>query len=329
MRQRLLATATIGLVSLCLASARAAEAVSSADDPDFKIQGEYQGEVKLPDGSDVFKVGVQVIALGGGKFLSVGYPGGLPGDGWDGATRFEVEGGWKNGAIAFESEHARGEIRDGAMRIVSPNGETMAELKKVQRKSPTLGAKSPAGAVVLFDGTSADAFEGGKMSEDGLLIAGATSKQKFGDCQVHLEFLLPFMPQARGQARGNSGVYLQGRYEVQMLDSFGLTGEDNECGAIYGIRKPSVNMCLPPLSWQTYDIDYTAARYADGKKVNNATMTVKHNGEVIQRDVELPQATRAAPVAEGPEPGPLYLQDHGNPVRYRNIWLVEKPAEDA
>ncbi len=113
------------------------------------------------------------------------------------------------------------------------------------------------------------------MTDDGLLIAGATSKQKFGDCQLHVEFLLPFMPASRGQARGNSGCYLQGRYEVQMLDSFGLAGEDNECGGIYGIRAPDTNMCFPPLSWQTYDIDYTAAKYEDGKKVKNATITVR------------------------------------------------------
>jgi hypothetical protein len=327
----MLAPATLAaLVFVCLSPARADdEKVSGPDDPDFKVQGEYAGEVKPPDGSDAFKIGVQVIALGGGRFRSVGYPGGLPGDGWDGANRHEVEGGWKNGVITFEAGEARGEIRSGALRVLSANGETLAELKKVDRASPTLGAKPPQGAVVLFDGTSADGFSPGRMTDDGLLAAGATSKRKFGDCQLHLEFLLPFMPQAQGQARGNSGVYLQGRYEVQMLDSFGLTGEDNECGGIYGIKKPALNMCFPPLAWQTYDIDYTAARFENGQKVKNAALTVRHNGQVIHRDVELPQATRAAPVAEGPDPGPLFLQDHGNPVRYRNIWLVEKASPDA
>jgi hypothetical protein len=163
------------------------------------------------------------------------------------------------------------------------------------------------------------------MTDDGLLAAGATSKRKFAGCTLHLEFLLPFMPAARGQARANSGCYLQGRYEVQMLDSFGLAGENNECGGLYEIKSPDVNMCFPPLAWQTYDIDYRAARYENGRKVKNAVITVKHNGQVIHRDVELPKATRGAPVAEGTDPGPVYLQDHGNPVRYRNIWLVEKP----
>jgi hypothetical protein len=84
-------------------------------------------------------------------------------------------------------------------------------------------------------------------------------------------------------------------------------------------------MAFPPLSWQTYDIDYTAAKYENAKKVKNATITVKHNGVVVQKDVEVPNSTRAAPVAEGPEPGPLYLQEHGNSVCYRNVWLIEKP----
>ena len=223
-----------------------------------------------------------------------------------------------------QGENSHGEIKDGVLRILLPDGQVVGELKKIERASSTLGAKPPQGAVVLFDGTNADEFSLGKI-ENGLLVAGTTSKRKFQSCRLHVEFLLPFMPTARGQGRGNSGCYLQGRYEVQMLDSFGLTGENNECGGIYSIKAPDVNMCFPPLSWQTYDIDYTAAKYENGKKVKNGTMTVSHNGVTIQKDVELPKNTTAAPIAEGPEPGPIYLQDHGNPVRYRNIWLVEKP----
>jgi hypothetical protein len=299
--------------------------VSGPDDPDFQIQGEYSGTIKLPDDREEVKFGTQVIALGDGKFHAVAYPGGLPGDGWDGATKFEADAESKDKAVVFRGQRAHSQIKDGVLRVFSPSDEPMGDLKKIQRKSSTLGAKPPQGAIVLFDGTSADQFDPGKMTADGLLIAGATSKRKFRSCQLHVEFLLPFMPAARGQARANSGCYLQGRYEVQMLDSFGLKGENNECGGIYSIKAPDVNMCFPPLAWQTYDVDYTAAKYENDNKVKNATMTVKHNGVTVHDHVELPHATTAAPVAEGPQPGPIHLQDHGNPVRYRNIWLVEKP----
>ena len=132
------------------------------------------------------------------------------------------------------------------------------------------------------------------------------------------------MPTARGQARGNSGVYLQGRYEVQVLDSFGLAGEDNECGGIYQVSRPRVNMTLPPLQWQTYDIDFTAARFdSAGEKTANARLTVRHNGVLIHDDLELPGTTGGGD-PEGPEPGALHLQDHWNPVFYRNVWVLPR-----
>jgi hypothetical protein len=203
--------------------------------------------------------------------------------------------------------------------------EKVAELKKVERKSKTLGAQPPKGAIVLFDGNSVDEWENGKLVDGKLLGAtNASSKRKFGDHTLHIEFRTPFMPEASGQGRGNSGVYIQGRYECQVLDSFGLEGEDNECGGIYSIAKPAVNMCYPPLAWQTYDIDFTAARYDDsGKKTKNARVTIKHNGVVIHNDLELTHGTPGN-IPEGPEPASLFLQDHGNPVAYRNIWVVEK-----
>ncbi|MFM8217895.1 MAG: DUF1080 domain-containing protein, partial [Planctomycetaceae bacterium] len=159
----------------------------------------------------------------------------------------------------------------------------------------------------------------------GLLEQGATSVETFQDFTIHLEFRLPYMPAARGQVRGNSGLYYQGRYETQVLDSFGLEGKDNECGGLYSIRQPDLNMCLPPLVWQTYDADFTAARYDDaGKKLANAKITVKLNGVVVHEEVELPRITTAAPNQESPNPGPIYLQDHGNPIRYRNIWVLPR-----
>lgn len=292
-------------------------------DPDYAIQGEYEGQLGGQDEKQ--KWGLQVIALGDGKFHTVAYAGGLPGAGWDKNEKVEVDGSVKDGVATFKSEKGSATIKDGVASVKDADGKPLGELKKVDRQSPTIGRKAPEGAVVLFDGKSGDAFTDPKKFVDGLMSQGITSKQKFQDFSLHLEFLLSYMPAARGQGRANSGCYMQGRYEVQILDSFGLSGEHNECGGVYTIKKPDVNMCLPPLVWQTYDVEYTAARFgADGKKTTNAKLTVLHNGVQIHKDIELTKATTAAPVAEGAEPGPIYIQDHGNPIRFRNIWLVEK-----
>ncbi len=295
----------------------------SKTDPDFHFQGEYGGEIESSDGK--VKVGVQVIALGNGNFRSAAFIGGLPGDGWVGDEKRILDGKLKDGAVIFEDEHAKGELRSGVLRVSAKQEKVSGDLIKVERKSSTLGQKAPEGAVVLFDGTSVSAWEGGRQTEDGLLMEGCNTKAKFGSHKIHVEFRLPYMPQDNGQARGNSGLYLQGRYEIQMLDSFGLDGKQNECGGIYSVKDPDFNMCFPPLTWQTYDVDYQAAKYGnDGKLVANPRITVRHNGVLIHKDVELPgdRATTAAPVGPGPEPGPVYLQNHGDPIRYRNIWVL-------
>ena len=293
-------------------------------DADFPYQGEYAGTIKTGEGE--IKIGLQVIALGKGKFQAVGFEGGLPGDGWSrGDTIRSAQGELKDGSVAFATEDVNVTVKNGVAKITSKDGQEHAALKKIERKSPTLGAKPPEGAIVLFDGKSADAFDKGRM-EDGLLMQGCTSKKTFGSHKVHIEFRTPYQPEDRGQGRGNSGVYLQGRYEVQVLDSFGLEGKDNECGGIYSVSPPIVNMCLPPLTWQTYDIEFTDGEYAaDGTIVKNPKATVTHNGVVIHKDRELPgeRNTTSAPNKAGAESGPLFLQDHGNPVRFRNIWVVE------
>jgi hypothetical protein len=268
---------------------------------------------------------VQVVALGEGKFDVVGFAGGLPGDGWKRGDEVKRgTGELKEGAVNVNGDTWTATIKDGVFSVFH-EPQKIGELKKVERKSPTLGAKPPAGAVVLFDGTNTDQFEGGQIVEGSLLGASScVSKLKLGDHALHIEFRTPFMPKSRGQARGNSGVYAQGRYEIQVLDSFGLEGKNNECGGIYSIKEPGVNMCLPPLSWQTYDIDFKAAKYdAEGKKTENARITVKHNGVVIHDNYEIPKGTPGYK-AEGPEKLGLFLQNHGNPVAFRNIWVVEK-----
>jgi hypothetical protein len=277
--------------------------------PDFAVQGEYAGE----------KLGAQVIADGDGAFTAVFYPGGLPGAGWDEKTKARATCKTEDGKVHFGGAWA-GEIASGVFKGKGPDGEFT--MKRLVRKSSTDGAKPPEGAVVLFDGTKADEWNGGKLVEGNLLNNGIKSKKAFKDFKLHVEFRLPFMPRARGQGRANSGVYLQDRYECQVLDSFGLKGENNECGGIYTLVAPRVNMCFPPLSWQTYDIEFHAARYADGKKSANARATVLHNGVEIMHDVEIKNSTGGGQKEED-TPGPIQLQNHGNPVYFRNIWVVE------
>ena len=291
----------------------------------FAVQGEYVGLVSTDNEGDI-QYGAQVIALGDDKYRLVGYRGGLPGAGWDKSDKIVMESTMADGAVTFDvpDQPVRAIIKDGALTVVDQYGSDLGKLKKAGRISPTMGAKPPADAVVLFDGSTGEHFKNGRIVEDKLLAQGVISKQAFGDHKLHMEFRTPYRPAARGQARGNSGLYVQGRYEVQILDSFGLEGETNECGGIYKIAVPALNMCLPPLSWQTYDIDFTAAKYKDGKKVENARITVVQNGVTIHDDIDLPSHTAGGLSTEGPKPGPVFLQDHGNPVRFRNIWVMPK-----
>ena len=282
--------------------------------PDYVAQGEY-----LNDWG-----GAQVIALGEDRFRLVTFKGGLPGAGWDKETRTEIEGKRAGGTIVFAGkDEFKAELGSGKITITTANGGPYT-MEKTSRTSPTMGTKAPAGSVVVFGGKGAGEWNGGRTDDRGLLMAGTTTKRKFQNFSMHIEFLLPFKPQGRGQDRGNSGVYLQDRYEVQVLDSFGLKGADNECGGIYTKAKPAVNMCFPPLVWQTYDIDFQTAKFgADGKKTKNAVVTLKHNGVAIHENFEINGSTGGGQKEEA-TPGPLQLQDHGNAVFYRNVWVVER-----
>lgn len=285
--------------------------------PDFKVQGEYVG--KWGDHS----VGVQVIALGGGKFDGVVYPGGLPGAGWDAEkkVKHKISGETKDGSTTLTGGEIKGVIAGDSLTL--SQGSASGELKKVNRESPTLGARPPEGAIVLFDGTNVDQWNPGKAEAGGLMGVGTRTKQVFENYTLHLEFRLPFMPNARGQGRGNSGMYLGDQYECQILDSFGLEGLNNECGGIYTQSAPKVNMCLPPLSWQTYDVEFACATFdADGKVTAPAKTTIKLNGVVVQDGLEM--KTTPGGSRNDQKPGGLFLQDHGDPVRFRNIWLLPK-----
>lgn len=192
---------------------------------------------------------------------------------------------------------------------------------------------APADAIVLFDGKDLSQWEGGEnwLIEDGVATvqkSGITSKQSFGDCQLHLEFATPSEVKGNGQGRGNSGVYLMQHYEVQILDSYeNETYFDGQCASIYKQSPPIVNVCRKPGEWQTYDIIFTAPKFfEDGRLLSPAYVTVLQNGVLVQNHFALQGGTfwDAPPHYEKhANKLPINLQDHGNPMRFRNIWIRE------
>ena len=290
--------------------------------PDAWVQGEYVGKV-----GGEYPIGIQVIALGESKFEGVVHGGGLPGAGWDGGTRFCCRGervndsqvafvGLHGERLMFENPNFRGTITmaddpggpvfEGVARMfLNQASNPEFRLSRIERRSLTLGEASPPGGLVLFDGSDVDRWEDGRLvevrTEGGTergLAAGTHTRAKFTDYALHLEFRTPFMPTAQGMDRGNSGVYLQNIWEIQIVDSFGWMQKNRKyerlshtsrCGGLHEMAMPRVNMCLPPLTWQTYDIEFTAARVdADGNELPPGDVTVRHNGVVVQDRFVLP-----------------------------------------
>lgn len=230
------------------------------------------------------------------------------------------------------------ESKKGTMKPDKKAGTSASfEMHRLQVKPPSLGAAPPQGAIVLLaPGGDLAAWKavpdkwartgaGGMQVSDPSLV----TTQEFGSCKLHVEFVTPYMPNAGvgSQERGNSGVYVQGRYEIQVLDSFGAAPQNNLCGGIYKIAVPLADAVLPPLTVQTYDIEFHAPKFdAAGKKTQDAELTVLHNGIVIHDRLKLPNATPGGVTdVEGPS-GPLLLQNHHNAVEYRNIWI--QPIQD-
>jgi hypothetical protein len=230
----------------------------------------------------------------------------------------------------------------GAVQSRAQYGD-ISDLKvaKPEDKEDVKSTPPPKGAIVLFDGKDldnwvkvngkdkptwkiirlGDKYPGAMEVHGGNII----TRRNFGDnFKLHVEFRVPYMPKARGQARGNSGVYVQGRYEVQVLDSYGLESKADDCGAIYGVAAPRVNACKAPTVWQSFDIEFHSPKCEGGKKVQQARMTVWHNGVKIHDDVKITKDNTTAGLGGDPcTPGPIMLQDHGNPVRFRNIWVAQ------
>ena len=293
------------------------------DDGDYDLLGEFSGPLTLGE-NEYEPLGLQIRPIGDGNFEAVSFMGGLPGEETHRPEPVKMIGRRSGDFVILSGGPYAVFVEKQKCLIVNREGETIGRLERVKRASPTLDAPPPAGAIVLFDGTDTNQFTSGQMTKDRLLKEGTDIKPMFQDFDLHLEFLLPYMPQAQGQSRANSGIYLQSRYECQVLDSFGLDRMINGCGAIYRFRKPEVNMCFPPLVWQTYDIRFTAPRWAaDGSKVRDAHLTSWINGVKVQDDVRLPNKTGAGKQEE-PLLLPTKLQNHGDPVRFRNIWVIDR-----
>jgi hypothetical protein len=235
-------------------------------------------------------------------------------------------------------------LLSGVLFAQDPYGDISAlPLLKPEDRTDAPSTPAPSGAVVLFDGKSLDGWtqkdgksaakwkltdlgKGGKVMEVGKGGGDVISKEKFGgNFKLHVEFRVPYEPKGSGQGRGNSGVYLQGRYEVQVLDSYGIAKPGmGDCGAVYGIAVPKVNACKAPTVWQTYDIEFTSPECKDGKKVKNGRMTVLHNGVKIHDNIEITKDNTTSGLGgDVCKPGPILLQDHGHPVQYRNVWLLK------
>ena len=315
----LLLSLTLGL---CVSSLRAADpAITDIAqvDQQYAYVGEYVGTT--PSGN----VGVRISTQDGAQpmFARI-YVGGLPGLGW-GTIKPEVVAGTLDSqglTLRGESQGQRQiRSRDNRVLLVEPSGQEI-ELRKIARRSVTLGKPAPHASRVLFDGVDTSAWKDAKVTDDGLLKAGCETRDPMVGGHLHVEFRTPYMPKSSGQKRGNSGVYLQRRYEIQILESFALEGIENECGSIYRQRRPDLNMALPPLVWQTYDIFFVPAQFSStGEKIRGTELTVVHNGVPVHYHT-LVKAKTGAGRAEGPEPLPLLLQDHGDPIVYRNVWHV-------
>ena len=329
---------------------------------ELRFQGEYVGG----EGAD--RVGVQVVARGDRKFHALVLSGGLPGDGWDGGAYGLLE----SGALEGDRVEFRSAGGDGVAATLDRSGLTLrrkvgeVRLRRVERKSATLGMAAPKGAVVLFGAgrNGLEAFEERKDIEGmtvptlygEYLMAGAVTKQRFRDFTLHVEFMTGWEPENIPWRRADAGIYLMSRYEVAIGDSFGfdfdltgsagpvvpqlfceklkasrfpvltgarLQGAPRVCGSVFTFPSKVPNACLPPLVWQTFDIDFKAPRFGEGgKKLSDAEISVRLNGH---QTVDRQSVARPTPHGfKGPEEadGPIWFEAFGRRVLYRNVWVL-------
>ena len=308
----------------------------AAGQKELDMMGNFEGE--FTSGWTDMSIHAQIVALGKGEHLAKIYVDG---------NKIEIEGKTKGKAedglclydaaveVGPELEggtyQIKGQVTGGVFTatVEGPSGSGAFELRRVIKGSPTMGAKAPEGATVLLgEGAPEDAFVRHPLwgiSADGVMkpsYSSVITSKEFGSAKYHIEFKTPFMPEERGQGRGNSGVYLMGRYEMQVLDSFTDAPMDNLCGGIYKKAVPTTNACAPPEEWQTYDITFSAPEYdASGNKTKDASISAIHNGTLIHDKVVLPSCTPGGVSGEEAAMGVLMLQYHHDDVSYRNVWV--------
>lgn len=292
-------------------------------DSAFQIQGEYEGRIVLPDFP--LNSGLQIVATSETTFDAYLLDGGLPGAGWDQKGRRLFQGsGYPSATLTSETSPLvlRYLAHYPGLIFVYHRGYRIGTLRKIHRTSPTTNLQPPSGAIVIFNGKEEPRLKNVKINPNGTLGIGAETTDLIHNARIHVEFKTPFEPNNTGQGRGNSGVYIQRRYEVQILDSFGLDLEPNRCAGLYRQKSADINMAFPPESWQTYDIYFYAAKFnAEGKRTQKARITVVQNGVKVHDNYELVNKTGAGR-KESPEPGPIWFQDHRNLVQFRNLWMV-------
>lgn len=304
--------------------------------PGFQFQGEYAGEARFAPSGEPIKAGLQIAVYGENIFRGVLYAGGLPGDhinSWENGydeMAIELHGEYKDHILHLKAEDSPVSVRKihDHFAVLDSDLNYLGHLKRVRRESSTSGMRSPEDSILLFSGKEEEVSEYWKDISEmsyNLLRQGAATREKYGDMRLHLEAKIGFMPLAPSQERTNSGIYIQNRYEVQIIDSFAMLPDMNSNASLYNEVKPEFNPTFPPLDWQTYDVYFRAPRFSgQGEKSENARVTVYLNGFLIIDDAVLEQGTGAGARLEENPSAEFYLQDHTGPVRFRNIWIVEE-----